>query len=184
MGKRTALRTPSVSMQTNDQLGLRLNGSNYDTADWTGKIGEHIIYPWELTGIQRQKVDTYLAIKYGTTMIGGEMSLSLNSTNGAGLTSIGQVFTASVTGGVNSITLQTGGSVNGSTGTLYMCTGSVSLTNCINNVGSVQMQTPQALTTIPTTINTTFTIPLTTPSRSDSRQSIYSCDCFGGKCVL
>jgi hypothetical protein len=163
-GKRTALRTPSVSMQTNDQLGLRLNGSNYDTADWTGKIGEHIIYPWELTGIQRQKVDTYLAIKYGTTMIGGEMSLSLNSTNGAGLTSIGQVFTASVTGGVNSITLQTGGSVNGSTGTLYMCTGSVSLTNCINNVGSVQMQTPQALTTIPTTINTTFTIPLTTPA--------------------
>ena len=138
-----------------------MNGSYYDTADWTGAIGEQIIYSWALSSLERQKVDTYLATKYGTTMGAGELQLSANTTNIAAL-SVGQTFTTSATGKLTSITLRTGGTANAATGVLSVCSGGVSLTNCINNVGSVRLM-QQNLTTIPTTINTVFTTTLTTP---------------------
>jgi hypothetical protein len=161
-GKRTYYRTPSISMQTNDQLQLRLNGSNYDSVDWTGRVAEHILYPWELSTTQRQRVDSYLAMKYGTTYIGGESNLHNSTTNTAAL-SVGQVFTSSVTGGLNAISLVTGATANASTATLYLCNGAVSAAVCIANTGSVQLQAPQVITTVPTVINTPFTITLTTP---------------------
>jgi hypothetical protein len=155
-GMRTLSRTPSIDMLTNNQTSLMLNGNVYDTADWSGKVGEQIVYPWELTGAQRQRVDSYLATKFGTTYTGGEKQVNHDGTNAAILT-VGQTFTASVTGDLTNLTLRTGGTANSATGTLYICAGAVSIATCTS---SPTYQQP--LTTIPTALNTTFTLPITT----------------------
>ncbi len=62
-------------------------------------MGEIIIYPSELTGVNRNKVESYLAIKYGSTLdqtIAQNYTLSNNSI--AWNSSIAGVFKKDITG--------------------------------------------------------------------------------------
>lgn len=43
------------------------------TTDWNGSISEVFTYSALLTDTEKQKVDSYLAIKYGLTLSGGTM---------------------------------------------------------------------------------------------------------------
>ncbi|MCC6287031.1 MAG: T9SS type A sorting domain-containing protein [Chitinophagaceae bacterium] len=56
------LMSPSVQLQL---------GNHYVSADasgWNGDIDETIFYPWELSATERQRVNSYLGIKWGITL--------------------------------------------------------------------------------------------------------------------
>ncbi|MGG9960018.1 T9SS type A sorting domain-containing protein [Ferruginibacter sp. SUN106] len=58
------------------------NGGSIDYLE--GNIAEVINYPWDLSNTERNKVESYLAIKYGITL--GNTSNLVNYTNSAGTT--------------------------------------------------------------------------------------------------
>lgn len=51
--------------QMNDNADLIIGGLNDTSADFSGNIAEVIHYPWRLTDSERNRVESYLAIKYG-----------------------------------------------------------------------------------------------------------------------
>jgi hypothetical protein len=57
----------NTNFNDNDQLQLG-NGPDYSGKNYTGNMNEIIYYPWDLSAIERQKVNSYLAIKWGTTL--------------------------------------------------------------------------------------------------------------------
>jgi FG-GAP-like repeat len=77
-GLQVANGTQALGTQLNDNEDLSI-GFNVDKISdgHEGKILESIVYPWVLSTTDRQKVESYLAIKYGTT-------LSHNYLSGAG----------------------------------------------------------------------------------------------------
>ncbi|TDP61142.1 PA14 domain-containing protein [Flavobacterium dankookense] len=54
----------------NDQSQLEIGNApdRVDANGWDGSYSEVIYYPWNLTVTERQKVNSYLAIKWGTTL--------------------------------------------------------------------------------------------------------------------
>lgn len=57
----------STNFNDNDQLQLG-SGPDYTGKNYTGNMNELIYYPWDLSATERQKVNSYLSIKWGTTL--------------------------------------------------------------------------------------------------------------------
>ncbi|MCG8330514.1 MAG: hypothetical protein MI974_22645, partial [Chitinophagales bacterium] len=66
-------------------LMTAIGGVGPDRADWTfdGQIAEVVFYATDLTATERQKVESYLAIKYGVTL---DQTIATNYLDGAGNT--------------------------------------------------------------------------------------------------
>ena len=55
-------------MNDNSQLDIGNAPDRVAVNGWDGNFSEIIYYPWSLTNNERQKIDSYLAIKWGTTL--------------------------------------------------------------------------------------------------------------------
>ncbi|MCZ4501190.1 MAG: hypothetical protein JWQ74_3747 [Marmoricola sp.] len=70
------LKSGTVVSSTNTPLfaysllgkDLRIGSSISDTQPWNGNLFEAIVYEKDLTTLERQQVETYLAVKYGKTL--------------------------------------------------------------------------------------------------------------------
>ncbi|KAB1231392.1 PA14 domain-containing protein [Chryseobacterium viscerum] len=57
----------NTNFNDNDQLQVG-SAADYSGVNYTGNMNEIIYYPWDLSATERQKVNSYLAIKWGTTL--------------------------------------------------------------------------------------------------------------------
>lgn len=63
------LPTPAFNTQFNDNDQLQVgSGPDYSGRNYAGNLNEIVYYPWELSVLERQKVNSYLAIKWGITL--------------------------------------------------------------------------------------------------------------------
>jgi hypothetical protein len=159
-GTRTRYNTHTAALNTRTIQSFAI-GSAFDSSDFGGNVAETFAYPFELSSIQRQRVDSYMAMKYGTTMIGGDKQIENNANTTANLKK-GQSFKAAATGALTSITLRTSSTPANTVtnGTLYICASATSNLNCGNGVGALRSQ---AVTNIPAATSTNFTINLASP---------------------
>jgi hypothetical protein len=69
-GLQQAVATRDFNTTMNDNAQLTIgNGPDYiDAQGWDGDLNEQIFYPWELTTVEKNKVESYLAIKWGVTL--------------------------------------------------------------------------------------------------------------------
>lgn len=64
-GTRVAWNT---TMNDNGQMGVGNSPDSSFTNGWNGNVNEIMYYPWDLTAIERQKINSYLGIKWGVTL--------------------------------------------------------------------------------------------------------------------
>jgi hypothetical protein len=128
-----------------------------------GALGDLVFYNTQHTAAEIARINSYLAFKYGITMVGGEHQITHNANITTG-NSVGQVFTAKTTASITQFAFRTdAATINSASGNLYICTGAVvtnpNSTNVANCVASPAYQ--QAIS-IPTTVSTDFTVLLST----------------------
>jgi len=58
----------TTKLNDNLQMLMGLSPDQSSALGWNGNINEVIYYPWSLSAVERQKVNSYLAIKWGITM--------------------------------------------------------------------------------------------------------------------
>lgn len=66
-GAQRATGILTFSTMPNDNAELQVGSAPDYSVNWDGNINEEIYYPWTLDSTERQKVNSYLAIKYGIT---------------------------------------------------------------------------------------------------------------------
>jgi hypothetical protein len=139
------------TISTNGLIGTYVDGSG----DVDGRLSELLIFNASLSDVELQKVDSYLAAKYGITLSGGETQFVESANATVGL-SVGQTFTASSSGELVNLTLKTGATTpNNGTATLRICNGVVSAATCIATPNYSQV------ISVPTALSTVFTTSLT-----------------------
>jgi hypothetical protein len=62
-------------------IGTYVDGAT-NSSGWDGMIPEVIYYPWQLSATERNKVETYLAIKYGISLGTNASPVSYTASNG------------------------------------------------------------------------------------------------------
>jgi hypothetical protein len=116
--------TTSPNANLNQPGNLSLGNDGFASEPLDGKLSEVIVYGDDLAGTARTKVESYLALKYGITMVRAGDTQGTNNTNVTISADVGQTFSAAATGYINQFNLLTGATTaNGSTGILYICNG-------------------------------------------------------------
>jgi hypothetical protein len=155
---------------TNTPMNIRINGQNASSDNfdlsgltntmylggggsggsdtWGGPMAEVIAYKTQLSQIEREKIESYLAIKYGITLAQEDTVIASNqhrntTTSAASSSSIGQTFTPAANATLHTITINISTSNTAPSATVYLCDASVSATatDCIAGnpgVGKVQ----------------------------------------------
>jgi hypothetical protein len=108
--------------------------SNIQNID--GALGEQIFYNAQHTASEANRIRSYLAVKYGITMAGGE-SQTKNNQDAATSTAVGQIFTAKTTAHITDVSFMTrSATANSGSLNLYFCTGAVVTTPNSTNVAA------------------------------------------------
>jgi hypothetical protein len=152
-------------------VGSYQNGvQNFD-----GPIGEMVFYTSQHTAAEINRINSYLATKYGVTLRGGEMQIT--EADVATSTAIGQVFTAKSTAAITAVNFKSRTVTPNSTAQFfYICTGDIAtiapnstrVADCVGNptvgttVNGTTLAYKQAVT-VSTALNTVIPITLTTP---------------------
>ena len=131
----------SSIMEINNLTGTGFlgGGASGGSDTWGGPIAEVVAYKAQLTDADREKIESYLAIKYGITLTQGATNFATNAYNNTNTSvsstgSTGQTFTASATGTINTISFNVQSTNSAPTATVYLCDATVSelATNCIS----------------------------------------------------
>lgn len=143
--------TLATKLSTSQPRIGSLNGAEF----WQGDIGEIVMYNSTLSPTELNRVRSYLALKYGISKGNGGETQQIQNSNATISAAVGQTLTASATGYITDITLETGATTaNGSTGTLYLCNGVQTAAACIATPAYSQS------VIIPTSVSTVFNIDL------------------------
>jgi hypothetical protein len=160
----------ATSMNTSN---FHIGGGNTDL--WLGTMAEMIVYKEVLSQSNREKIESYLAIKYGITLSQQGTNFASNAyynttTSQTNTGSIGQVFAATATGTINTVTFSVDTSNTATSATVYLCDATVSAlaSTCISGnpgVGKVnQTVTLPANPSVDTTVTVQFDTPLAATS--------------------
>lgn len=139
-----------------------------DTAEgWDGQMSEVIVYKEVLSQINRDKIESYLAIKYGTTLSQNGSVIASSSHSSGVITatntgSIGQTFTPTISAPLNALSVMAYSGNTATTATVYLCDATISelASDCIATPGATATLTLPSAPSPATTVTAQFATPI------------------------
>jgi hypothetical protein len=162
-GKTVVQNTVFSSLTTNSTT-TKVGSYSTDEQNYDGVVGDLIFYAAQHTASEINKINSYLAVKYGLTQKGGELQLT-ESADSAATTAIGQIFTAKTNANIIDVSFKTASAtVNTASQNIYFCTGAIVTTpNSTNVAACIAAPLYQQAVTVPAGLSTVFSATLSTP---------------------
>jgi hypothetical protein len=161
---KTVVQNTTFSSLTTNTTRTYVGSYTTDEQNYDGVVGDLIFYAAQNSAADKNKINSYLAVKYGLTMSGGESQLTHDS-NAATGNAVGQLIVAKTSANITQVTFRTDSATpNTASGNLMICTGAITTlpnsTNVANCIGAPAYS--QAIT-IPTALSTNFSTTLSVP---------------------